>query len=97
MSRKTVVTTRSYEVTLFSANSESRLGFCPSCSKRVLSLDLDSAVAFADTNARELLARISAGSVHSYENSSGLLRICVNSLISVPGPDGKDTQIETIK
>lgn len=78
--RKRVEVTIETERVLIVSRPGNTLQWCPGCRRWIVPLALDEAALVAGVTSRALFQWIEAGIVHSLETTSGLLRICLESI-----------------
>ena len=69
------------QVEQFAIRRSNRLiAHCPQCSTDMEMLSLDEAVITGGLNARQLIAQVESGAIHSSETPQGFLLLCAASL-----------------
>ena len=80
--KRLLITTEKHELFIVHAPSGTGItGFCPVCQNEVELLTVDSIVTLIGGRAREVIAQIASGEVHSIEAASGHLLVCKSSLV----------------
>lgn len=75
-----MIAAETHEIVIIRNGRDTAHGFCSECSAEVELFSLDLAVSISGKRAREILALMQTGKIHSLETAYGHLLLCSHSL-----------------